>query len=265
MILKTDPRSVLGVGPDASQNDIKMAYRRLALKNHPDMPEGSREVFEAIQAAYEKLQASTSLAPETHVVNGRGPDERLWSFARHMAEASRKVGISNSNPKVAFDAWVDLRDVLTGVKLVLKYRNVTRSVFVPAGVEDGERFTLPDAYEAGEQKFDFRVVVHVRLGEGIERKGADLHAVTRLSVFDMMAGCSRQTEWIGGEEMLLEIPSGSAPLTIVRVAGKGLPRRNDGGRGNAFITVQATYPKSVDGEEIAMLQDLARRHRSRAS
>ncbi len=59
-----DPRQILGVGPDANQNEIRRAYRRLAAQYHPDkvahLGEDLRRLadkkFKAIQAAYERLK-----------------------------------------------------------------------------------------------------------------------------------------------------------------------------------------------------------------
>ncbi|NNM06882.1 MAG: DnaJ domain-containing protein, partial [Gemmatimonadetes bacterium] len=49
----------LGVGRDASTEDVKKAYRKLALKYHPDRNEGSKEAearFKEVTEAYEVLR-----------------------------------------------------------------------------------------------------------------------------------------------------------------------------------------------------------------
>ncbi len=52
--LRPSPYQVLGLTSDASQKEIKKAYRKMALEHHPDKG-GSEENFKKIQAAYEKL------------------------------------------------------------------------------------------------------------------------------------------------------------------------------------------------------------------
>lgn len=57
--MREDPYSVLGVSPDASDEEIKRAYRKLAKKYHPDLNPGDQEAakqMQRINAAYEQIQ-----------------------------------------------------------------------------------------------------------------------------------------------------------------------------------------------------------------
>ena len=49
------PHSVLGLRPDASKSEVKSAYRKLALKYHPDRAPHNEAKFVAVQEAYESL------------------------------------------------------------------------------------------------------------------------------------------------------------------------------------------------------------------
>ena len=54
-----DPYKVLGVSPDASDEEIKRAYRRLAKKYHPDLNPGDQEAarkMQEVNAAYEQIK-----------------------------------------------------------------------------------------------------------------------------------------------------------------------------------------------------------------
>lgn len=53
--MTTDPYATLGVARDASQDDIRKAYRRKAQRAHPDRKGGDAERFRAIQEAYDIL------------------------------------------------------------------------------------------------------------------------------------------------------------------------------------------------------------------
>lgn len=51
------PHDTLGVAPDATADEVRAAYKRLAMKHHPDRPGGDAEQFRRVQAAYDALRA----------------------------------------------------------------------------------------------------------------------------------------------------------------------------------------------------------------
>ena len=57
MATKRDYYEVLGVSKNASNDEIKSAYRKLAKKYHPDLNKepGAEEKFKEVQEAYEVL------------------------------------------------------------------------------------------------------------------------------------------------------------------------------------------------------------------
>ena len=74
-----DPYKVLGVSPDASDEEIKQAYRRLAKKYHPDRNQGSEEAAQKMQevnAAYEQIKNPEKAQQEqrTYGYGGYGYD-----------------------------------------------------------------------------------------------------------------------------------------------------------------------------------------------
>lgn len=81
-----NPYTILGVSPVASTDDIKKAYRALAMRHHPDRnPNSNAELrFNAIQRAYELLSDPKRRAEYNYSLNNRividpeGEAQNLW-------------------------------------------------------------------------------------------------------------------------------------------------------------------------------------------
>lgn len=54
------PHVVLGIAPDATFEQAREAYQRLAMRHHPDRPGGNADEFRRVQAAYDVLRAKVA-------------------------------------------------------------------------------------------------------------------------------------------------------------------------------------------------------------
>ncbi|MDO8926467.1 MAG: J domain-containing protein [Sideroxyarcus sp.] len=84
-----NPYTILGVAPTASTEDIKKAYRALAMRHHPDRnPHSSAEVrFNAIKKAYELLSDPQKRAEYNYSLNNRiiiDPENEAQSLWRSL-------------------------------------------------------------------------------------------------------------------------------------------------------------------------------------
>ncbi len=90
-----DPRTVLGVGPDASMEEIHEAYRAKSKKHHPDVG-GDEWAFRMVARAYEVLKTTTA-PPVAQPWESRGADvagrSDDWAWTRG-ARSSRPAGAS---------------------------------------------------------------------------------------------------------------------------------------------------------------------------
>lgn len=79
-----DPYKVLGVSPDASDDEIKRAYRRLAKQYHPDRNPGdaaAAKKMQEVNAAYEQIKNPEKTQP----TGGYGP---YGSYSGHSSQSS---------------------------------------------------------------------------------------------------------------------------------------------------------------------------------
>ena len=76
----------MGVSPDATENEIKQAYRRLAKKYHPDLnpgdPEAARKMNE-INAAYEQITLPYGYSEEQAIPNSPGYPDAAFNGNTH--------------------------------------------------------------------------------------------------------------------------------------------------------------------------------------
>lgn len=96
-----DPRVVLGVAPNASKEELKRAYRREALRWHPDRAAESEKAthearFKKISAAYARLSAPGGMASNAGYGGGGGGGTAAEDFARRARAASARGGESGS-------------------------------------------------------------------------------------------------------------------------------------------------------------------------
>ncbi len=108
----------LGIERDAPQAAIGYAYRKLAKKHHPDMPDGNRELFEAITIAYEVLGDPERRAAYDH--DGTIKDTKIDAERRHaltiigqfINDASVEVTSTEAEPVYNGDVIAVMRALL---------------------------------------------------------------------------------------------------------------------------------------------------------
>ncbi|UOT05904.1 molecular chaperone DnaJ [Rhodococcus opacus] len=126
-------------------------------------------------------------------------------------------------------------------------RTRTITVRVPAGVSDGQKIRLAGQGEAGLRgapSGDLFVTVRVRPDKVFGRNGDDLTLVVPVSYGELVLGTTVSVPTLEGR-VGVKIPAGTADGRVLRVRGRGVPKRA-GGAGDLLVTVKVAVPQKLD-------------------
>ena len=131
------------------------------------------------------------------------------------------------------------------------------------GVEDGQRIRLPGQGEAGLRgapSGDLYVTVHVRPDKVFGRDGDDLTVTVPVSFTELALGSTISVPTLDGK-VGVRVPKGTAEGRILRVRGRGVPKRS-GGNGDLLVTVKVSVPPNLEGAAQEALETYAAAERS---
>jgi len=127
-------------------------------------------------------------------------------------------------------------------------------VRIPPGIDDGDELRLKQEgnYINGKNG-DLYVVVHTLPHPGFRREGPDLYTSMNLDFVDAALGTTVYITGVNGERIEVRIPEGTQHESVMRVKGKGLPKVNGFGKGNLYITINVTIPRSLSSKQKELL------------
>jgi curved DNA-binding protein len=196
---------ILGVDRNASQEEIKRAYRRLARQFHPDVnpdDKGAEERFKEINEAYEVL----SDPQKRRQYDQLGSSWSQWQRARGTPggfEDFARQWFGQTGPQVQY---VDLDELLGQGSL----SDLLNALFGLGGAGTARRRP---------------------------RRGKDLEAPVELSLEEAFHGTTRRVERADGRVVTVKIPPGARTGSRIRLAGQGEPGRAGGSPGDLYLTV----------------------------
>jgi molecular chaperone DnaJ len=142
-------------------------------------------------------------------------------------------------------------------------RTRTINVRIPPGVEDGQRIRLAGQGEAGLRgapSGDLYVTVHVRPDKVFGRDGDDLTVTVPVSFHELALGTTLSVPTLEGK-VGVRVPKGTSDGRILRVRGRGVPKRS-GGHGDLLVTVKVAVPPNLEGEVAEALEAYAKAERA---
>lgn len=284
-----NPYEALGVAPTASAGDIKKAYRRLAMKLHPDMNPGDakgEESFKDVANAWRLLRDPEKRrrfdAGEIDETGAERSQQRYYrdyaqtpqadtyandgafaDFAEGedpFAELLRRAARSRANRRgtdLHFRMPITLAESIAGAtRRVTLPAGGTLDVVVPAGVVDGQSLRLrgkgaPGAGHGGPG--DALVEIEIVPDSRFARDGDDLLLEAAISLTEAVEGARIRIP-TPTDEVTLTVPPQSSSGTTLRLRGKGAPKRG-GGRGDLRVKLRIVLPRAADPALKAFVAD----------
>lgn len=258
-----DHYSTLGVERNASPDEIKKAYRKLAAKHHPDKG-GDTATFQKVQQAYETLSDPQKKAqydnPHQHSpfggnspfgfefhTNGFNVNDLFGSVFGQGGHPFFGHGFQNNSrqPVYRTTVWVSLEQVCTGGEQILQLQTPNGGlqavkIEIPLGVENGAQYRYTDLIKDGTLVVDFRIHPNNKF----ERQGYDLITKVNVSVLDLIVGTTIKFTTIYGKDLDVTVPERTNPNTLLKIAGSGVPF--NGSFGDQYLLINPVLPSTID-------------------
>lgn len=279
-----DHYKTLGVNSDATQDEIKKAYRKLAMEYHPDKNPGNaaaEEKFKKINAAYSEIGEPENRARYDQQKNFTGGDSFTGGFNFGFGASSiddiinqffHQHGFAHPqrqmrNKDFTFNLHISLEEAFSGKQTPVQFsangQNYNITVTIPAGVESGTRVryqghgdrSIPNA-PPGDLYINIQVKEHPRF----KRSGPHLHTEVVVDALEAIVGCDKEIPCIDGQTVKMTIPAGTQPNTTLRLRERGMPTRPSGNpRGDCLVNVCVKVPTSISDEDRDILTGMINR------
>ena len=292
-----DYYKTLGVDKNASKNDIKKAYRKLARKHHPDLNPNDKEAelqFKKINEANEVLSNEENRKKydkygenwqhgEAHEQAQREHRESQQNYQRtsgsqdfgnseysdffeSMFGGGGNYGNNRSSARFRgqdFNATLqlNLKDVYTTEKRVLTVNGKNIRLTIPAGVTNGQIIKIKGKGGEGVNggpNGDLLIEFNITNNTDFKRDGSNLYKTINLDLYKAVLGGEVTIDTFDGK-VKLNVKELTQNDTRVKLKGKGFPKyKKDGEFGDLYITYTIKLPKKLSDKQKELFEELAK-------
>jgi DnaJ-class molecular chaperone len=266
-----DYYATLGVGKDATDDEIKKAYRKLASKHHPDKG-GTKEKFQEIQEAFSALETPEKRAaydnprPQQNF-HARNPQEMQDEILRAM-RAAHEHHQRNAVPFIRLN--ISIERAFSGTTVALNLFGHSIAYRVKPGLPQGVAYVDEVPVEDRQRQIQIQVNIdsgkfrflHIGSEDGLNFSG-DLETDIEVDALDIMAGGFIIAQDFLGKKLQVRVPSGFDPKLRLKIAGHGYTNWHGdkpGPRGDLYLRVTPRFKPfaELDKDKIEALYNLTR-------
>src|SRR5687767_12327092 len=291
-----DYYKVLGVDKNATQDDIKKAYRKLARNLHPDLNPNDKEAHKKFQQLNEAIEVLSD--PEKRKKYDQyGKD---WQHAEQFEQArqsqqrgggyARETFTGDFNESEFSDFFnsmfgnmgsggfrqrqtkfrgedyhaelqLNLTDIYKTHQQVLTVNDKSIRITIPAGVENGQKIKIKGHGGPGINggpNGDLYIIFHIINNTKFRRDGNDLHITVNLDLYAAVLGGEIIMDTLDGKVKLKVNPE-TQNGSRIKLKGKGFPvYKKEGEFGDMVITFQIKIPTNLTDKQRELFKELSK-------
>ncbi|MEL7339538.1 MAG: J domain-containing protein [Bacteroidota bacterium] len=260
---------ILGVSPSANEEDIRKAYKKLAVQFHPDknpdnpaaeerfkaiseakeilLDPDNRRQYDALRRQYQGYRAAAGAGA------GRSAQQVPKDFNNLFGRFMNEIINRQKKKQVKGHLKISLREAYHGVQQQLRLGDTRVKVKIPKGVRHEQKLRLHLSKSGGEDMF-IRIVIEP--DADFRREGDNLYTSTTIDLYDAVLGRKVAVQTLKGP-MKVSIPAGTQPGDRLKLKGMGMPNFDiPSYYGDLYLTVQVRLPKKLKPEETVLFESL---------
>ena len=281
---------ILGVSENASDQEIKRAYRNLAKKYHPDTHKGDKAAenrFKEISEAYAVLKDADKRKKYDNMRKYGGgfsgnyqnfDFEDLGPMFRGGFKGQRSAGFggmsdifseffggstgqaprAHRGQDVSAELTIPFDLAVSGGKQVINVNGQRLSVHIPVGAEENKKIRLRGQGRpgvAGGMAGDLIVTLHVAPHAIFTRKGVDIYSISPINIVQAALGSKVRVQTYNQGLVDLKIPPGTQHGKLFKLKELGI---NDGkDQGDHYVEVNVVIPKDLNSKAKEALKKFA--------
>ena len=258
---------VLGVNETAAADDIKKAYRKLAVQYHPDKNPGNKEAedkFKQIAEAYDTLGDESKKAQYDR--SRRFSDDNFsfmydTVFTNGWSQAFDDIyggGGVKKGPDYIVQVTITMKEAYSGTSKEITIDGKTYKVNIKKGVETGQKLRIkglghPHPFNSSLSRGDLIIIPTVLMDDRFIRRGADLFVDATVHIYTILSGGYIEVPTPEGSLMQAIQPMTTGTIMIPNC---GMPYYDSDKKGNLMVKIHSFFPKEVSEDEKRLIEQL---------
>ena len=284
MATKRDYYDILGISKTSSQAEIKSAYRKMALKFHPDKnkEKDAEAKFKEINEAYQVLsddQKRQTYDQFGHAAfdpsrggfgGGAGGGNPFagaqggtftWSYQTSGGQGGPDIdfndpfeifesffggGFSRAARRQRYGLTIEFMEAVHGVTKEVEIQGQKQKVKIPAGANDGTRIRFED----------FDITIEVKPHDRFQRDGYDVFITEKISITTAALGGTIEIPTLKEDKLKMKIRPGTQSHSLIRLRGEGVSHLKSRGNGDLYVRIVVDVPEKLSREQKNLLKEL---------